>query len=134
MSLGIVTPLLAPLIDLARSAIGDPERRAELEAALTRAAAASERALDEARRDVVVAEATGHSPAQRNWRPHFMYVCMALLVWYAVPLPLLSVLLDTDLADLIGLSHVPPGLWTLLTVGMGGYIGARTVEKLSAGR
>ena len=134
MSASILVPLVGPLVDLARRAIGDPDERAAVETALRRAAAEVDATLAEAGRDVVVAEATGQSAVQRNWRPHFMYVCMILLVWHAVPVPILAVLLDVPVSALVALDHVPSGLWTLLTVGMGGYIGARTIEKVALGR
>ena len=113
--------------------IPDPEKKARAEGILI-AAEAEAKELDvrlaDAGRDVIIAEATGHSRVQREWRPHFMYLCMVLLFWHAVPLPLLSVALDVPLEALVGLAAVPSGLWTLLTVGMGGYIGARTLEKV----
>ena len=128
--------MIRDIIDAVRlvtDLIPDPKKKAEAEAVLIEARTRAEELdarLAEAGRDVVVAEATGHSRVQREWRPHFMYLCMVLLFWHAVPLPLLSVALDVPLEALVGLAAVPSGLWTLLTVGMGGYIGARTLEKI----
>lgn len=132
--------MIRDIIDTVRlvtDLIPDPEKKARAQSVLIEARARAEdldARLAEAGRDVVVAEATGTSLAQRNWRPHFMYLCMVLLFWHAVPLPLLSVALDVPLKTLVGLAAVPSGLWTLLTVGMGGYIGARTLEKVSGAR
>jgi len=67
--------------------------------------------------NVIVAEAQGASWIQRNWRPVTMLTFLILIV--------LAALRVIDLS----LMQVPKPMWTLLTVGIGGYIGGRTVEK-----
>jgi len=67
--------------------------------------------------NVIVAEAQGASWIQRNWRPVTMLTFLILII--------LAALRVIDLS----LMQVPKPMWTLLTVGIGGYIGGRTVEK-----
>lgn len=99
--------MIRDIIDAVRfvtDLIPDPEKKAKVEAVLVEARTKAEELdirLAEAGRDVVVAEATGQSRVQRNWRPHFMYLCMGLLFWHAVPLPLLSVALGVPLETLV---------------------------------
>lgn len=71
------------------------------------------------------AELTG-SKAQRNWRPHLMYVMMFLLIWIAVIVPLLAVIFNINIPIKESLAAVPPQLWVLLTVPTTGYIGLRS--------
>ena len=71
------------------------------------------------------AELTG-SKAQRNWRPHLMYVMMFLLIWIAIIAPISEVYLDIKVPIKSYLDAVPSELWTLLTVTTSGYIGLRS--------
>lgn len=131
--IGALAPFLGPILEIVRRVVPDPAERARIEADLTRAASDAEARLAEAQASIVVAEAQG-SALQRNWRPAFMIVCMGLLVWHAVAVPILAASLAVPLDEVVGLRAVPDGLWTLLVVGMGGYIGGRSVEKVFAGR
>lgn len=127
--IGALTPFLGPVLEIVRRVIPDPVERARIEAELRQAASDGEARLAEARASVITAEAHG-SPLQRNWRPIFMFVCMGLLVWHAVAVPILAAMLAVPLDEVVGLKSVPDGLWTLLVVGMGGYIGGRSLEKV----
>jgi len=75
-----------------------------------------ENKLLEAKSNIVVAEAQGGSWLQRSWRPITMLVFLCLVVadsfgWLASPL-----------AD---------EAWTLLQIGLGGYVVGRSIEKIS---
>lgn len=71
--------------------------------------------LLKAKASIINAEAKGQSWIQRNWRPLTMLTFLVLIV-----------------LDNLGLLAVPiaPQMWTLLQIGLGGYIGGRTVEKV----
>jgi len=78
-----------------------------------------------AQRDIIVAEAKGESWLQRNWRPLSMMVFVIIIANNFIFVPYAkSFGLDIPMLD------IPDGMWTLLTVGIGGYIGGRTVEKV----
>ncbi len=74
----------------------------------------------EAKRDIIVAEATGQSWIQRNWRPITMLVFVYIIAHNFIISPLLS--LDQ--------LPIPPDMWDLLKLGMGGYIIGRSAEKI----
>lgn len=77
---------------------------------------------------ILETELKGSDP-QRNWRPHLMYTIMFILLWLVVIVPLMGAFgLDIQVDE--ALKSVPPQIWTLLTVGSGGYIAGRTTEKL----
>lgn len=78
----------------------------------------------EAQAKVVVAEAQGESPAQRNWRPHLMYLFMTIIAFNYIIAPLL-VMCGLPLVAL----PIPGDMWMMLTIGIGGYIGSRGYEK-----
>lgn len=79
-----------------------------------------------AKQAIIVAEAEGASWIQRSWRPITMLTFVFIIannyiiVPYAVAFGLTVPMLE-----------IPPGMWGLLTVGIGGYIGARSAEKIT---
>ena len=83
-----------------------------------------ESGLIQAKSAIIVAEAQGASWIQRNWRPVTMltfvfiiannYIIVPYAVAFGAPIPMLE---------------IPPLMWSMLTVGIGGYIGARPYEK-----
>ena len=71
--------------------------------------------LMEAQSSIIKAESTGHSWIQRNWRPIVMLVFLVLVVCDSFGV------LKFRLAD---------EAWTLLQIGMGGYVVGRSAEKI----
>ncbi len=104
--------------------IEDKDKAKELETALTAQLTTSVvelmgRELD-AQKSVIVAEAQGESWLQRNWRPIIMMalsimVCIYWMGWTHQQLdqPVILKILD------------------IVQIGLGGYIGGRTAEKLA---
>lgn len=65
---------------------------------------------------IITAEAQGNSWLQRNWRPICMLTFLALTVADALNwLP----------------NRLAPQAWTLLQIGLGGYVIGRSVEKIA---
>jgi hypothetical protein len=91
----------------------------EVEAALTRKFTEYETALTKARSEVVVAEATSQSVLARNWRPILMLVFTYIIAHNYV------------LSPIFGIAYVdiPTEMWSLLKIGVGGYIVGRSAEK-----
>jgi hypothetical protein len=78
-----------------------------------------------AQRDIIVAEAKGESWLQRNWRPLSMMVFVTIIANNFIFVPYAK-----SFGMDVPMLAIPDGMWTLLTVGIGGYIGGRTVEKV----
>ncbi len=75
-----------------------------------------EQQLLESQKQVITAEAQGQSWMQRSWRPTTMLTFLALVIadsfgWLANPLA--------------------PEAWTLLQLGIGGYVAGRSLEKVT---
>jgi hypothetical protein len=65
---------------------------------------------------IITAEATGQSWMQRNWRPITMLTFLVLVVFDSFGwLP----------------SKLAPQAWTLLQIGLGGYVAGRSAEKMT---
>ena len=68
---------------------------------------------------IISAEAEGKSWLQRNWRPILMLTFTYVIAHNYIIGPLFS----------LPRLEIPPDMWELLKLGMGGYIIGRTVEK-----
>jgi len=68
---------------------------------------------------IIRTEATGHSWLQRNWRPLIMLLFAFIIGWNYIAVPIFG----ATAADL------DPEMWTLMKIGMGGYVFGRSVEK-----
>lgn len=116
---GLVEPVTRLIDDMHTS---EEERLAvkaklfELQTGLTTRIMDYEARLLEARTQVITAEAQGHSWIQRSWRPITMLTFLALVV-----------------ADTFGLTafRLADEAWTLLQIGLGGYVIGRSAEKLA---
>jgi hypothetical protein len=86
----------------------------QLQATFLEAALEHEQKDLERKSEIILAEAKGESFLQRNWRPITMLTFVGLVV-----------------ADSVGVLAVPLAseAWTLLQLGLGGYVVGRSVEK-----
>ena len=79
----------------------------------------------ESKTKVLVSEATGHSWLQRNWRPILMLVFTFIVAWNYAVVPILSLF-----APQFQPLPIPPDMWGLLKLGVGGYVFSRSAEKV----
>ena len=119
--LNIVKDLFKPAAELIDSVHTSTEEKLaakaqllQLQATFLGAALEHEQKDLQRKSEVVLAEAKGDSTLQRSWRPITMLVFVGLV-----------------LADSVGLLANPlaPEAWTLLQLGLGGYVVGRSVEK-----
>ena len=82
--------------------------------------------LIEAQASVIKAEAEGKSWLQRNWRPILMLTITFIVANNYVIAPYLDAMFGWKL-----MLELPNELWTLMTVGVGGYIAGRSGEKIA---
>lgn len=74
---------------------------------------------------------------QRRWRPILMYLFMAVIGFFCLVIPFCLVfgLVKGQNVNLminyLELNPVPTDVWSLLKIGLGGYIGGRSVEKVA---
>ena len=120
---GLATGLFGPLANLIDELHTSDEERLEAKRKLFEVQAALfgqlmdyEKTLAAGRAKVIEAEAQGRGILQRNWRPVTMLTFLALVV-----------------CDAFGLLafRLAPEAWTLLQIGLGGYVVGRSVEKVA---
>ena len=97
----------------------------QVEADLTGKVLEYEATLANAQRDVIVAEMQSGSVLARNWRPVLMVVITTILAHQYLLFPYLSKWFDVPSILL------PDPLFTLLTIGVGGYVVGRSGEKIA---
>ena len=123
MDLGILTQLFSPIADAIDNLHTSEEEKLQIRAAMSRVELQArekwleyERTLAEVRRDTLVAEISGRSVLQRNWRPITMLVMVALVV-----------------VDTLGWSEnrLSDGAWLVIQLGLGGYVMGRSAEKIA---
>ena len=86
-------------------------------------ASASEFAKQQA--SIIIAEASGESWLQRNWRPVLMLTFTFVIAWNFVVSPIVGAFGVT-----LQSVPLPDHMWELLKIGVGGYIVARSGEKI----
>ena len=113
-------PLLFPILEktldrVLPDTVEKTKVRAELQSALLANAAELERTAA----SVIMAEAKGESWLQRNWRPMLMVLFGIIIANNFLIVPLAG----TPTAE------IPPDMWDLLKLGLGGYVLGRSAEK-----
>lgn len=134
-----VTGLFKPVADIIDELHTSKEEKAQAKVAILGAQAelASnvldyEAKLAEMKRDVIVAEAQGQSWLQRNWRPLVMTTFGAIVAWNYIIGPLGSWVSAWFGGPAFPALEMTQGFWTLLSIGIGGYIAGRSGEKIAS--
>lgn len=78
----------------------------------------------QAQTQVIIAEAQGQSVLARNWRPGLMSIFGVIIAWNYVIRDIIG-MFGVEMVTL----QIPPQMWTLLTLGVTGYIAGRSIEK-----
>lgn len=78
----------------------------------------------EAKKEIILAEANG-SWVQRSWRPILMWVIIVIIANNFIFAPYLNAIFGWSV-----MLELPNALWSLLTVGVGGYVVGRSGEKI----
>lgn len=134
---------LGPVSDLVDSLHTSREEKDGMKLQLAVAQGSLEQSFHASQSAVIMAEATGQSWIQRNWRPLTMLSFVFIIVWNYVIGPIGTWLSAVCVAIwggpetvpiLFPVLELPTGLWATLNVGIGGYMSLRTYEKVQFGR
>ena len=116
MSLLSFLPIIGDVLD---KVIPDPVAQADAKVKLMELAQKGEFAEMNARADIIKAEAASESWLAQSWRPIMMLTFGALIVarWLGYAAPGIS---QEEILK----------LWSIVELGLGGYVVGRTVEKI----
>ena len=123
--LGAVAPLAKILFNTIEKAVPDKDLQAKLKAELQTQLLQSHTQELQAAARIVEAEAKAGWFAS-SWRPLLMYVLIFILVWNYVIGPIIKVFMGAVITF-----ELPGDVWTLLNVGLGGYVIGRSAESVA---
>lgn len=125
-------PIIAALLPVINKFIPDRDKQAEVLLEMEKIA------LEQSKlqANIINKEQDSEILLIRLWRPILMYLCMAMILTHFILfiiVPYFIVLFNLPYYTMVdpGFSE---GLWNFLYIGVGGYIGARTYEKIKTKR
>lgn len=131
--LAILSPIFSKLIE---RLLPDQEKQNEAKIALQQALNEANAELykaqavqDAAKKDIIVAEIQSKSIAS-NWRAYLMLVCIGIVGYNWILVSFLNAFLHFAGVQIAAVP-VPTELWTLVSIGLGGYIGKETISNYS---
>lgn len=129
LALGLVQGPLGKILD---AYVSDVELRRKLAAEIEQQTLGYLTRSAELGADVVMAETTSDHWLSRSWRPLLKLMLMGFLLLVGLVLPLADLAAGHRVAFEPRWQSLPEGFWQFLTVGAGGYIGGRSLEKVAA--
>lgn len=123
--LGFIKSVISPVTNLVDGLVKDKDLAQKLKAELNTQLIDSFMAQLSAQKDVLVAEITSSSFLSANWRPILMLSFTAVIINNYIISPYLQALFGFSV-----MMDIPPNMWDLLTIGIGGYIVGRSGEKM----
>ena len=134
--IAILGPLIGflrgPVFTIIDRLVTDKDLKERLKAELEQRALDHQSELAKAQRDIILAEIGAESWMTRHWRPCLMFIIMGFLVLYGLVLPFADLIAGRPVAFTPRWADIPEGMWNLLSLGVGGYVGGRSLEKLAA--
>jgi len=79
-----------------------------------------------AQTSIILAEANSQSWLARNWRPGLMALFGLIIFNNYVLNPWLTAMFSVNI-----IMEIPPDMWALLKIGLGGYVVGRSTEKVA---
>jgi hypothetical protein len=130
--LNMVTGLMnGPVTKALDSFVKDQELRRKLAAELETKLADHLGKSQELEQAVVLAEIKSEHWLTRSWRPLLMLTLLGFIVFVGLVVPLLDAIMGHAVAFNPRWQALPPQFWDFLSVGVGGYIGGRSLEKIA---
>lgn len=119
-----LSAITGPLFSVIDQAVTDKDEANRLKKEIQSQLIDSENSIVKAKMAIILAEAQGESWLQRNWRPLLMLVIIVIIANNYLVAPYLGAMFGVGLT-----LPLPSALWDLMTLGVGGYVAGRSVEK-----
>lgn len=123
----IISGLAKPVTDIISKAVKDKDLAAQLNQQVTLALMEHGTRELEAKRDVLVAEVKGEG-LKAQWRPLTMLTFVAIVANNYIIAPYIGLFFGPEYRMVL---DMPEQLWSLLQIGLGGYILGRSGEAIS---
>ena len=123
--LGAIAPLAKILFNTIEKAVPDKDLQEKLKAQLQTQLLQSHTQELQAASRIIEAEAKAGWFAS-SWRPLLMYVLIFILVWNYVIGPVIKIFTGAIISF-----ELPGDVWSLLQIGLGGYVVGRSAESVA---
>jgi Holin of 3TMs, for gene-transfer release len=127
----VMNLMKGPLGGILDKYVTDLELRRKLQAELETAVMAHLSKETEFQRDVVIAESKSEHWLAACWRPLLMLVLTSFLILIGFFIPLADLIAGHPIRYEPRWQQLPVGFWDFLSIGVGGYIGGRSLEKIT---
>ena len=124
--LGAVTPIVSALFKTVDKAIDSKEEREKIKQTIQQQVLAGEMKELTTASNIILAEAKSESWLARNWRPLLMLIVVLIIANNYLFVPYANAFFNWGI-----ILELPDALWTLLTIGVGGYTVGRSAEKVA---
>jgi hypothetical protein len=124
-ALQIIAPLAKMLFSTIDKAIPDKDQAEKLKFQLNQQLLKSSTEELKAAASIVEAEAKSNWFVS-SWRPLLMYVLIFILVWNFILGPIIKIIFGSVITF-----ELPGDVWTLLQIGLGGYVVGRSGESIA---
>lgn len=119
-----LSTVVGPLFGVLDQVVTDKDERNRLKQQIQSQLIDSKDSVVKAQMGIILAEAQGESWLQRNWRPLLMITIVAIIANNYLLAPYLGAIFGVGLQ-----LELPERMWDLMTIGVGGYVTGRSVEK-----
>ena len=124
--LGAASPIIGALFKTVDKAIDSKEEREKIKSNIQQQVMAGEMKELSTAANIILAEAKSESWLARSWRPLLMMVAIIIIANNYLFVPYANAFLGVGIE-----LELPDALWTLLTIGVGGYTLGRSSEKVA---
>jgi Holin of 3TMs, for gene-transfer release len=130
--LNMVTGLMnGPVTKALDAFVKDQELRRKLESELQTKLTDHLGKAQELEQAIILAEIKSEHWLTRSWRPLLMLTLLGFIVFVGLVIPVLDMIVGTPVPFNPRWQALPSQFWDFLSVGVGGYIGGRTLEKVA---
>lgn len=133
MIISFLTALLPRIFGVVEEVVEDKDKANEIKATLQMKLLTMSAEEQKQAADIVLAEAKSEHKITAIWRPLLMLVIIGILANNFIIAPYAQAFFDVSVILSPDVSTLPDQLWDLLKVGIGGYIGGRSLEKVAQG-
>jgi hypothetical protein len=127
----VISLLKGPLGAVIDHYISDLEVRQKLKAEIETSLMDTLAKAADAEGNVIIAEINSSHWLTSNWRPLLMLMFMGFLVLVGVIIPAMDLIAGHPIPYQPRWQELPTGFWDFLSIGVGGYIGGRSLEKIT---
>ena len=124
--LGAASPLISAMFKTVDKVVDSKEEKEKIKAKIQEQVISGEMKELQSAANILLAETKSESWLARSWRPLLMMVAIIIIANNYLFVPYANAFLGVGIQ-----LELPDALWTLLTIGVGGYTLGRSSEKVA---